>query len=139
MKHGDTIKTVDLVKGENQVFFERIYPIKPINNSNLKVTYNVGNEKSETYYADNLLIIAKKALQLEIKLGVGYYAVENKFYTDCFTYKEPWGGGDGIYSFNLTNGNDALIRLKKATHYLFLVILLLGESIKRTLDVMNHY
>lgn len=132
MKHGDTIKTVDLVKGENQVFFERIYPIKPINNSNLKVTYNVGNEKSETYYADNLLIIAKKALQLEIKLGIGYYAVENKFYTDCFTYKEPWGGGDGIYSFNLTNGNDAFDQAKKGN-----TLFVFGDTFVGRVDKKN--
>ena len=50
---------------------------------------------------------------LKIELGVGYIVTENQFYTENFTYKEPWGGSDGIYSFNLTNGNDSFDQIKK--------------------------
>lgn len=114
MKQGTILKTVQLVSGENHIILDKIYPIETIIHPDIEsVMLLINDQDSKSTYAEALKIIAKKPLLLDIKIGKGYTTVINEFYTDSFTYKEPWGGSDGIYSFNLTNGKDSFDQKEK--------------------------
>jgi hypothetical protein len=110
MKHQDIIKSVNLKQGINQIDLGYIYPISPIKDSNVEVSYLIDNEKQsimfDCFYANHLVVVAHKEASLDIQLGKGYYVEKNDTLTQKFMSHNKWSGGDGIYSFNLTNGND---------------------------------
>lgn len=116
---GSVIKKQVLKQGKNTVILDMIYPLEPISNKLIEsVTYYIDDEISDTHYANKLIIQTKEAITIDIKMGLGYKTTINEFYSESFNYKEPWGGSDGIYSFNLTNGNDAFDQKEKG-HTLF--------------------
>ncbi|AUD62900.1 hypothetical protein BK010_04605 [Tenericutes bacterium MO-XQ] len=110
MKHQDMIKSVKLKQGINEIDLGYIYPISPIEDSNLDVSYFIDDEKQsmmiDCFYANHLVVIAHQDGDLNIQLGKGYYVEKNDTLTQKFVSRNKWSGGDGIYSFNLTNGND---------------------------------
>lgn len=112
MKFQDVIKTIDLNKGINSIDLGYIYPIMPIDDEALDVSYFIDDEKQtlmmDSFYANKLIITATKEKTIELKLGKGYYVEKHEKLTSKFISHHMWSGGDGIYSFNLTNGNDAM-------------------------------
>lgn len=111
MKYKDIIKTIDLNKGINSINLEYIYPIMPIEDVSLDVNYYIDDEKQskmmDSFYANKLIITALEAKTLDINIGKGYFVEKNEKLTNKFVSHHMWSGGDGIYSFNLTNGNDS--------------------------------
>src|SRR5690554_1247764 len=111
MKYKDIIKTIDLNKGINSINLEYIYPIIPIEDESLDVNYYIDDEKQtkmmDSFYANKLIITALEAKTLDINIGKGYFVEKNEKLTNKFVSHHMWSGGDGIYSFNLTNGNDS--------------------------------
>jgi hypothetical protein len=109
MKKGDLIKVVKLAKGKTEIKLDRIYPIQDFRNENhSKVLYMIDGEvmKEHNTYANELVIEAYKAEELTLIIGEGYVATEDKEMTDKFLSYHQWSGGDGIYSFNLTDAKD---------------------------------
>ncbi len=109
MKKGDLIKEIQLKKGINTIHLDQIYPIENFKSKNHNiVTFMIDDEimKDDVFYANKMMIDAKSDEKLSIYCGSGYVAREAKEFTEKFISYSNWSGGDGIYSFNLTNGQD---------------------------------
>jgi hypothetical protein len=108
MKAGTVLREVSLKKGCNQIDLGGIYPLTRIASPLVsKVQYLLDDVEIETLYANKLIIEAKAEGKCQIVLGQGYYAVPDNDWTSKMLRTSGWMGGDGIYSFNLKNGNDA--------------------------------
>ncbi|MBN2696435.1 MAG: discoidin domain-containing protein, partial [Bacilli bacterium] len=121
MKTGDIIKQVKLEVGKNIINLDRIYPLKLDDFKGMNTSFYVNKKPSaafdtETIYADTIEIECSKASKIDILLGKGYYAEKDEKWTSWFNKKQRWAGGDGIYSFNLTNGRDQFDQKEKATN-----------------------
>ncbi len=64
-------------------------------------------------------ISAKKGSKINLTLGKGYYGEEKPEYTKEFFRHSGWTGGDGIFSFNIKDGNDSLNQDKAKTLFVF--------------------
>lgn len=64
-------------------------------------------------------ITAKKGSKIKLTLGSGYYGNEKEDYTKAFINKSGWTGGDGIFSFNIKDGNDSLNQADGKTLFVF--------------------
>ncbi len=110
MNYKDTIKSMKLHQGINQIDLGYIYPIDPIKDKDVEVSYLIDQETQtmmmDCFYANQLTIISKLEKTIDIKLGKGYYVKKDDELTSKFLSHNKWSGGDGIYSFNITNGND---------------------------------
>ena len=136
MKKGDLIKVVKLSKGKNDIKLDRIYPILDFRNANhSKVLYMVDDEvmKEDITYANHLVIDCYKAEELSLYVGEGYVAIEDKEMTDKFISYDKWSGGDGIYSFNLSDAKDGFDQDEiKKTLFVF------GDTFVGTSDKETH-
>ena len=112
MKQGTVLKEIQLKKGRNVVTLDGIYPLTEIKSPLFKsVNYFINDHCSEihkeTIYANKIVIEAEDEGLCRVILGKGYYAQPDLRWTDMMLQNRGWMGGDGIYSFNLENGNDA--------------------------------
>lgn len=106
MKKGDLIKQVTLNKGTHRIALDRIYPIGEIK-PQLKTKFFINDKASNnSIYANNIEVELKEQTTISIYMGLGYVAVENDAWTNKFLHHNGWSGGDGIFSFNLENGQD---------------------------------
>lgn len=64
-------------------------------------------------------VFAKSNSSVEIYLGLGYYAEDMEEYTEEFFKKSKWTGGDGIFSFNINDGNDSFDQSDAKTLFVF--------------------
>jgi len=64
-------------------------------------------------------IKAKKGSKVKLSLGKGYYGIEKPEMTKEFFKNSGWTGGDGIFSFNIKNGNDSLNQEDAKTLFVF--------------------
>lgn len=107
MKVNSLLKEVVLEKGIHEINFETIYPIGKIEGDYNDVTYFIGDEENKTTkYANKVKINVSKKTAIKIYLGAGYYVLYDEKMTNKFLYSSGWSGGDGIFSFNVTNGKD---------------------------------
>jgi len=136
MKKGDLIKVIELKKGINTITLDRIYPLEPLKSKNLNIiTYMIDDEvmKDGVIYANKLMIDAKNAENVELKIGAGYIAEKDDELTNQFISYHGWSGGDGIYSFNITNGKDGFdLREDLKTLFFF------GDTFVGTSDLKTH-
>ncbi len=121
MKANDTIKKVGLAFGQNTINLDRIYPIRIIELEASSIGYYINDKLSEpfddkTVYANKIVIETDRKTSVEIVLGKGYFAEIDSDWTERFCQRQGWTGGDGIYSFNLTDGCDSFDQKKKATN-----------------------
>ncbi|PKK96164.1 MAG: hypothetical protein CVV58_07790, partial [Tenericutes bacterium HGW-Tenericutes-3] len=56
---------------------------------------------------------------LKFKLGDGIIVEEDKAWSDSFLRYQGWTGADGVFSFNLTNGDDSIGAEKNTTGFVF--------------------
>ena len=125
MKMNDVIKKVELKKGLNKIEFDNFYSIgKIIAEKELKVRYFVGERETKivrgVVYANKLEIDSPVKQQVSILLGSGYLINRDDEFTNKFSRFNKWSGGDGIYSFNIENGNDSFDQKdKKQTLFVF--------------------
>jgi len=120
MDAGTIIKTFKVKQGSNELKLDNIYPVKTLKGVKTKhVRYYVDaietTKKNGPTNANRILVECKEAGNLDIVLGEGYLAVKDEEWTSRFQYRNRWCGGDGIFSFNLTNGNDAFDQDEDAT------------------------
>lgn len=64
-------------------------------------------------------VTAKKGSILSLTLGKGYYGIEKDDYSNAFINRSGWTGGDGIFSFNIKDGNDSLNQVDAKTLFVF--------------------
>ena len=109
MKYKDIIKSVKC-KGKTSINLEKIYPIKPIDLEEVKITYLIDDEEQslffESFYANKIIITTKKEVVIDICLGKGYLTEKADNWTNLFITDDLWQGGDGIFSFNIETGED---------------------------------
>jgi hypothetical protein len=135
MKQGDLIQIVDLKKGINTVLLDRIYPLEPFKSKNHNiVTYMVDDEimSDGVIYANKIMIDAKASEKLELKVGAGYLAEKDDELTDKFLSYSGWSGGDGIYSFNMTNALDGFDQKEEVKTLFFFGDTFVGTSDLKT-------
>lgn len=109
MKQGMILKTVSLKPGTHSIQLDKIYPIGEVRGTYTKIAYLIDNEPSEaSIYANQLEITVQKPTTIDVVLGVGYYAEANQTLDNKFLHHHHWSGGDGIFTFNLTNGKDRI-------------------------------
>ena len=110
MKQGEVLRTVKFKK-QVQIDLEKIYPVKPIDTSKYDVKYFIDEEEQSlcfgSYYCNKLMVSSKTEKCVNVILGKGYLTEEDKELNNKFITDGNWQGGDGIFSFNLVNGNDA--------------------------------
>jgi len=117
MKHKDLVMSRKLISNQEEIIdLEMIYPLGKIECSDLKqISYRVDGEWIELDNLDSfqnktarfIKVLADSDCTLSLYLGLGYIASKDDNFTNLFNRRGPWAGGDGIFSFNLTNGNDA--------------------------------
>lgn len=109
MKYKDIIKSVKC-KGKTSINLDKIYPIKPIDLEGVKITYLIDDEEQslffESFYANKIIVDTKKETLVNITLGKGYLTEKADKWTNLFITDGLWQGGDGIFSFNMENGED---------------------------------
>ncbi len=107
MKQGDLIKRIKIKKGVTTIDLDRIYPIGDVKGVDSFQKFIADQKNTTTQYANKLIVESNKETTLEIYMGLGYVALEESKWTDRFLHSNGWSGGDGIFSFNIENGNDA--------------------------------
>ncbi|MDD4354696.1 MAG: hypothetical protein PHP61_02205 [Candidatus Izemoplasmatales bacterium] len=134
MKVGEPIKDIKLEAGIQTVLLDQIYPIwrlEGIPYRDLEITAD-GVKSEETLekvtYGDKIQLFVEKKGRLKIILGPGYIAKKDPLWTDQFSQKQGWAGGDGIYSFNLTSGNDQFDQTEPATNLFVFGDTLVGRT-----------
>lgn len=114
LKNNEKILDVKLEKSQEKLIdLSRIYPLGKITfNGELKIEISYENKvfypfklidnsfNNET--ARYLKIVSSIDQVIEIYMGLGYVAYENKEMSDKFLKTHGWAGADGIFSFNLT-------------------------------------
>ena len=136
MKQGDLIQIVDLKKGINTILLDKIYPLEPFKSKNHNiVTYMVDDEimSEGVIYANKIMIDAKAQEKLELKVGRGYLAEKDDELTSKFLKFSGWSGGDGIYSFNMTNAKDGFDQTEDVKTLFFF-----GDTFVGTSDLKTH-
>lgn len=119
-----------LVEGNKELEIDLLayYPIGKIDSDNeIELHYLLHDRWEKTSNPKNLnnqtarfiRILARQDTLVKIRLGMGYIAYEEKAYTDAFKNKSGWTGGDGIFSFNIKNGNDSFNQEDSKTVFVF--------------------
>lgn len=126
MKKGTILKHVKLNQ-ETTINLDKIYPIQPIDHTLYDVTYYIDDEIQEinfgSYYVNKIVVSSTKEKEVTILLGGGYLTEFSKEWTDRFITEDIWQGGDGIFTFNLDNGNDQFDQEEKPS-----TLMVFGDS-----------
>ncbi len=110
---GKTMLNHLVKKGKNLLELNKIYPIQEINGVSItSVIYQIDDfvqtkNSDGTTYANRLHLEALTDGEITIVLGKGYLAEKDDQWTNALSHTDRWSGGDGIFTFNLTDGNDA--------------------------------
>jgi len=135
MKQGELIKKVQLKKGINTVCLDQIYPIEPFKSKNHNIiTFMIDDETMDDgiFYGNKIMIDAKSDETIELHVGQGFMASKDDALTDKFLSYKEWSGGDGIYSFNMTSGNDSFDQKEKIKTLFFFGDTFVGTSDLKT-------
>ncbi|PAT01703.1 hypothetical protein CI105_05515 [Candidatus Izimaplasma bacterium ZiA1] len=121
-----SLKTIDIELSLDGFKFDKVYDDLTLNNQTLnEITLNnnmakkirisfkneigIGNYGGD-YYAIN---------DLRVILGEGVIVKEDEVLSNAFLRYSGWSGADGIFSFNLTNGNDTVGAVENTTGFVF--------------------
>ncbi|MFH0992979.1 MAG: hypothetical protein V1761_01365, partial [bacterium] len=122
MKTGDIIKKCIVAQGSVEIKLETVRPIARLSGVKTKdVQYFVdhlpsGINADGVAYANRITLTAETAGEVSVILGMGYLVVRDDVWCARFHHKQGWSGGDGIYSFNLTDGIDRFDQKPGATN-----------------------
>jgi len=118
--------TYPVSKGINKVDLGRILPIGKITGvdiENIHFMIDAFEQEyvpNQTTYASSLEFNALEGGDITVIFGKGYVASYDEEWTNRFQHTDRWSGGDGIYSFNLTDGNDDFDQIEqKKTLFVF--------------------
>lgn len=123
MKQGDLLKKV-LLNKETLIELDQVYPIQPLDPDVYKVQYLIDDQEQTlfegVYYVNRLIVSSKEETQVSVFLAHGYFAEKADQWTEKFICDGIWQGGDGIFSFNVEDGQDCFDQLKvKKTLFVF--------------------
>ncbi|MBE0700320.1 MAG: DUF4185 domain-containing protein [Acholeplasmataceae bacterium] len=107
MKKGQIITSFEAIHGIHEIKLDHIYPIGDIKGDIEKVVYFIDDQEQKSHYANRLMIHSNEKQTIDIQLGQGYVATPDETWTNQFLHDTMWSGGDGIFTFNMDNGNDA--------------------------------
>lgn len=122
MKLGQVIQREAIKQGISTLKLDHIYPIGSISGNHLTdIVYFVdefvsSKNTDQVVYANKIVITASQDTEVEILLGNGYLSSKDEEWTKKFSQKQGWSGSDGIYSFNLTTGNDQFDQKRQFTN-----------------------
>ncbi len=135
MQEGKLIKEIKLKEGTFKIYLDEIYPIGKVDGKVKKIVYYIDEEINlDSNYANKLEVTVLEESVIKIFLGLGYVAQIDKEFDKIFSSKQyHWSGGDGIFSFNLTNGKDHL-DLKEEVNTLFVF----GDTFVGYSDPLTH-
>lgn len=112
MKINEVVKSFNVGIGIYTLELDGIYPIALIRGVDNIIIKTLIDDKESSINRDGVIYMNKAIVEtfaggtLEFILGPGYFALIDEEWTDKFHRKVGWTGGDGIFSFNLTDGND---------------------------------
>lgn len=129
MKNGEILFTGTVSEsGILNIDLNRHYPLgKVVCNDLTKIEYKFmetwklleNTNDIENVTARYIKVYAKSNSFVKIHLGLGYYAETMEDYTKVFFKKSMWTGGDGIFSFNINDGNDSFNQVNAKTLFVF--------------------
>lgn len=97
-------------KGKHFYNLQEIENFDVQKNEHLSIKYFIDEEEQNSFfnsiYANRLMIESNKDTEIELILGKGYRAIKDQSFEKHFYRHNGWSGGDGIYSFNIDDGND---------------------------------
>ena len=121
MKLNQIIQSFEVDSGIITLELNKIYPIKEINGVKNRILKAFIDDKESVINSDGVIYMNKVTVEcfekgsLHFLLGSGYVAQKDDMWTNRFEKFVGWSGGDGIFSFNLTDGNDQFDRLEECT------------------------
>ncbi|WP_162163945.1 DUF4185 domain-containing protein [Acholeplasma hippikon] len=133
MKQGDLIKKLALKQGNHTIDLDRIYPIGEIKGVTSYTLYIENKKKTDSNYANKVVVELDKETEVEIYLGLGYVALEEPTWTNQFLRSNGWSGGDGIFSFNLDTGEDCFDQEKESN-----TLFIFGDTFVGRSDEKSH-
>lgn len=141
MKNRELLLSVDIkALTEKEIDLGKIIPLSKIDCKHIskimyksnKIWENLDNLVSfEDKTARYIKVTTTKDSKFNLFVGLGYYAEEAFEWTNAFNHKSGWSGGDGIFSFNLKNGNDSFDQRDAKTLFVF-GDTLIGKSDSKT-------
>ena len=139
MKTGDSIKKINVVAGPVKLPFDRVFPVlaevRGIEAKNIRfyVDHLLSPvNRDGVCYANRVEFDAVSPGTAEIVLGRGYLAEKDEDWCKRFMSHQGWSGGDGIYSFNMTDGNDRFDQKPGATNLFVFGDTFIGRTDKTT-------
>lgn len=112
MKPGETIKQAQFPAGAGEIALAAIYPVRELSGGKpTDVKMYIGDKLQTPFldgstYCNRITFTLAEPATLDVVCGIGYVAEKDQEWTDRFSVKQGWAGGDGIYSFNLLDGRD---------------------------------
>lgn len=113
--------TYPLTKGKNLIDLDQILPIGALEGaieSDIHFfidTFEQQRNLDGTVYANRIEVDNVSSKEITIHSGKGYIASPDAYWTNKFQHTDKWCGGDGIFSFNITDGQDGFDQAKKKT------------------------
>lgn len=139
MKPGDVIKRLTVSEGPAAVAFDRVLPLQaeirgiPATDVQFFVDHLPSPAAPDgVRYVNRVTFTALAAGEAEFVLGHGWYAEKDEEWCRRFLHHQGWSGGDGIYSFNLTDGNDRFDQKPGATNLFVFGDTFIGRTDRET-------
>jgi len=139
MKPGDIVKSIQVAKGPVKVAFEKVFPvaaeIRGVKAEHLSFYVDhlpSWKNQDGICYANRVEFDAQEDGKAEFTLGHGYLAEKDEDWSKRFMRHQGWSGGDGIYSFNLVDGNDRFDQKQNSTNLFVFGDTFIGRTDKET-------
>lgn len=122
MKQGDLIRQFPVLPGINRLVFDKVVPVGKLTGVKPEeIRYFVDEipaipNRDGVVYANRAELKSPETGELAFWAGKGYQAVIDAEWCSWFSHRQGWSGGDGIYSFNITDGNDRFDQKPGATN-----------------------
>lgn len=129
MKYQQVLLNTDLRANEEKIIdFGKYYPLGKVKHNHLikKEIYHVNAWKSvdtpddfNNITARYIKLLATKNDNVTITIGQGYIATKDPIWERPFNRTNGWAGADGIFSFNIEDGNDGYNQRHKTSLFVF--------------------
>ncbi|MFA5289468.1 MAG: DUF4185 domain-containing protein [Candidatus Izemoplasmatales bacterium] len=131
------IKEVVLDQGSHTLKLDKIYPLASVEGNHIAQIRYLADHKPavsvySVVYADEIALDITAKDSIRVMLGKGYVVSIDPVWTKRFANRQGWAGGDGIYSFNLSTGNDQFDQHTPATNLFVFGDTLVGRTDKIT-------
>ncbi|MDA0871929.1 MAG: DUF4185 domain-containing protein [Firmicutes bacterium] len=93
-------------KGFAEINLNSIFPVQVISKDISGIKFYIDEEISSSIYTNRICFNLRSKQFVRVKLLKGFYAVKDDVMSKKFIPESLWSGGDGIYSFPLSNNDD---------------------------------